>query len=200
MIGKLMGRKNSSVGVGGFIEIEVRDKDGRVIDRAREPMHSLTNNMAYWLDVFRLGKIYGTDTGGNNIQGIPLSSVSDISVEAPSGVDNYGIPIGSSNTPFSIFQYNLQSKYTSSSFSHGAVSDSVTQSPSYSCTTYSRTFTNVTSGDLTVKEVGLVARITAGSSTYYMMLTRDVVSDRTIPANGSIVVKIGIYINQPPPS
>jgi hypothetical protein len=200
MIGKLIGRKNSSVGVGGFIEIEVKDKNGRVIDRAREPMHSLTNNMALWLDVFRLGNIRGTDTNGNTISGIPLSSVSDISVIAPSGVDSYGVLIGSSNTPFSIFQYNLQSKYTSSSFSHGAVSDSVTQSPAYSCTTYSRTFTNVTSGDLTVKEVGLVAKITAGSSTYYLLLTRDVVSDRTIPANGSIVVKIGIYINQPPPS
>ena len=200
MISKLIGRKNSSIGVGGFIEIEVRDKDGRVIDRAKEPMHSLTNNMALWLDVFRLGNIRGTDTGGNNITGIPLSSVSDISVIAPSGADNYGVLIGSSNTPFSIFQYNLQSKYTSSSFSHGAVSDSVTQSPAYSCTTYTRTFTNVTSGDLTVKEVGLVAKITAGSSTYYMLLTRDVISDRTIPANGSIVVKIGIYINQPPPS
>lgn len=200
MIGKLIGRKGGSAGVGGFIEIEVRDKDGRVIDRAKEPMHSLTINMAYWLDVFRLGKIYGTDTNGNNIAGISLSSVSDISVIAPSGVDNYGVLIGSSNTPFSIFQYNLQSKYTNSSFSHGAVSDSVTQSPAYSCTTYSRTFTNVTSGDLTVKEVGLVAKITAGSSTYYILLTRDVISDRTIPANGSIVVKIGIYINQPPPS
>jgi hypothetical protein len=200
MIGKLIGKKNGSVGVGGFIEIEVRDKDGRVIDRAREPMHSLTNNMALWLDVFRLGNIRGTDTNGNTISGIPLSSVSDISVIAPSGADSYGVLIGSSNTPFSIFQYNLQSKYTSSSFSHGAVSDSVTQSPAYSCTTYSRTFTNVTSGDLTVKEVGLVAKITAGSSTYYLLLTRDVVSDRTIPANGSIVVKIGIYINQPPPS
>jgi hypothetical protein len=200
MIGKLIGRKSGSAGIGGFVEIEVRDRDGKVIDRAREPMHSLTNNMAYWLDVFRLGSICGTDTGGNTIQGIPLSSVSYISVMAPSGADNYGVLIGSSNTPFSIFQYNLQSKYTSSSFSHGAVSVSIIQSPAYSCTIHSRTFTNVTSGDLTVKEVGLVAKITAGSSTYYLLLTRDVISDRTIPANGSIVVKIGIYINQPPPS
>jgi hypothetical protein len=38
------------------------------------------------------------------------------------------------------------------------------------------------------------------STTKYMLLTRDVISDRTIPAGGSIVIKIGIYINQPPPS
>jgi adenylate cyclase class IV len=47
MIGKLIGKKNGSVGVGGFIEIEVRDKDGRVIDRAREPMRHGGASLGY---------------------------------------------------------------------------------------------------------------------------------------------------------
>ncbi|MCL7390342.1 MAG: hypothetical protein LZ173_10515 [Thaumarchaeota archaeon] len=201
MKAKLFGKKDNAVGIGGFIEIEVIDKDGKVIERAREPMHSLTNNMAHWLDIFRLGTINGRDTSGNDISNVSLSSVTNVSVLAPSGNDNYGIIIGSSNTSFSIFQYNLQSKYPNSSFSHGETAvDSISQSPLYSCTTYKRTFTNNTSGDLVVREVGLVAMLQTGSTTRYMLLTRDVISDRTIPAGGSIVVKIGIYINQPPPS
>jgi hypothetical protein len=201
MKAKLFRKKDNTVGIGGFIEIEVIDKDGKVIERAREPMHSLTNNMAYWLDIFRLGTINGRDTSGNDISDVSLSSVTNVSVLAPSGNDNYGIIIGSSNTSFSIFQYNLQSKYSNSQFSHGETAvDSISQSPLYSCTTYKRTFTNNTSGDLVVREVGLVAMLQTGSTTRYMLLTRDVISDRSIPAGGSIVVKIGIYINQPPPS
>jgi hypothetical protein len=201
MKAKLFGKRSSGAGIGGFIEIEVIDKDGKVIERAKEPMHSLTNNMAYWLDIFRLGTINGRDTSGNDISDVSLSSVTGVSVLAPSGNDNYGIIIGSSNTSFSIFQYNLQSKYSNNNFSHGETSvDSISQSPLYSCTIYKRTFTNNTSGDLVVREVGLVAMLQTGSTTRYMLLTRDVISDRNIPAGGSIVVKIGIYINQAPPS
>jgi len=201
MVYGIFKRKKYEGKIGGIVEIEVLDKDGRVISRTREPMRSLTNNMAYWLDVFRLGSLYFRDVNGNSVSAINLGSISEISALAPSGNDNYGILIGSSSTSFSIFQYCLQAKYSNSQFAHGeTTTPEVTQSPLYSCSYYQRSFTNMTSSTLPVREVGLFAKIVAGASTYYMMLTRDVISDRNVPADGTLIVKIGIFINQAPPS
>jgi hypothetical protein len=125
--------------VRGWVEVEVRDPEGRVVQRGRHEMRSFLNN---FLKVFEglMNAIGGAATSVFNLSrgtatvvntaGSSATIVTErytaggtnnsycggtpMATQASSGDDTYGIVIGSGTTGVSLDQYNLASK-----ISHG---------------------------------------------------------------------------------
>jgi hypothetical protein len=119
----------------GFIEIEVRDREGRVIQRGRHEMKSFTNNFLKILEGFF--NSYGNYSPGYQAHPATKTTVvasdgssKDAWIEAysfdnyygPAGggvamatragdnVDSYGIVVGSGTAPFNLNNYALATK------------------------------------------------------------------------------------------
>jgi len=117
----------------GFIEIEVRDREGRVIQRGRHEMRSFTNNFLKILEAF-------FNAYGNYSLGYIATPASKATITAPDGtskdawteaysdttyyygggvamatragdnVDTYGIVVGSGTAPFNLNNFALATK------------------------------------------------------------------------------------------
>jgi len=189
----------------GEIELVVTDREGNVIERKIEPMHSLVSNAKC---VFKL-----VSNGSTTVR--PIGVASDITLElykatnnrwydslirAPSGDDNFGILVGSGTTPVSITDTNLASKIPNGTSSgrlvYGATSI-VASDVDY--IQWQRSFTNNSGASVTVNEIGLavkVVRIEGGSQvTYYVLIARDVITSTSVPNGGTLTVKYKIKIN-----
>jgi len=121
----------------GFIEIEVRDREGKVIQRGRHEMKSFTNNFLKIIEGFF--NAYGNY--GTGFRAAPASKATIVYIDGTSkdawteayldyppatgdsfgggvamatragaGVDSYGIVVGSGTTPFNLNNYALATK------------------------------------------------------------------------------------------
>ena len=85
-----------------------------------------------------------------------------IAVNAPEGDDTYGILVGSDATPVSYNDYNLKAKIphgsTDGKLYYGPMSIGIVTTTGAPQFGISRTFTNAGSADVTVAEVGIIAR------------------------------------------
>jgi hypothetical protein len=123
---------------------------------------------------------------------------------APSGNDSYGIIVGSGTTPFSMNQYALASKiphgtgsgqlsYGPSSFDDFGVDTSV--SPPVYRFRLVRSFSNASTSNVTINEVGLAVSQTVGNTSYYYLIARDVLpTSYTVPVGGSATVAITLEV------
>jgi hypothetical protein len=191
------------------IEYEVRDKNGKLIEKGKFPAKSWVGNI-----VGLLSAIISTWTGvGSYYAAGTRSDLTDISGTArntmlgtggsvtlggcaPAGDTSAGIVVGSSDTPVSLSQYSLGALIT-----HGTGSGQLT----YAATNVEtlskdttwlfrvvRTFTNSSGASVTVREIGLYVRLGMPSSPYYYscMLARDVpTSPITVPAGSTLTVR-----------
>jgi len=172
----------------GFIEIEVRDREGKVIQRGRHEMKSFTNNFLKIIEGFfnaygNYPPRYGAMPAAKATVTVPDGSSKDawteaytnarrgggvaMATRAGANVDSYGIIVGSGTTPFNLNNYALATKIAHGTGSGQLVYDAMSLddlgldtsvSPPVYRMRLMRGFKNLTSSSITIAEVGISAR------------------------------------------
>jgi hypothetical protein len=184
-----------------YVELELKDEDGRVLHRRRFRSHSYLKQLIAMLrgimyhaygysnpgnttvvDTSGTGRSYPTSSGSLYSAGIPLN--------CPSASSEYGLVVGSGTASNTVGTYALQSlishgtgsgqlSYGSHTFEDLVVSDS---------TIYFRiirTFTNNSGASITVNEIGLYAKVQdSGGTARIFCIARDVLSTGVTVDNG----------------
>jgi len=200
----MVGEKVVKSSEGGTIEIEVRDKDGKVIVKRTEKMNSYLYN--YYLLV-RAGLIRGItglavkDTDGNtlSVDGVDFNGGGAMAGE---GDDSYGIVVGSGSTQVDVQNdYSLANKISngtgSGQLSYGSMSftEDLTNLPKITLS-LKRSFVNNSGDSITVSEIGLVIKLVEpNGSSYNVMICRDVITATTVPNGGTLSVTMNLNIN-----
>jgi hypothetical protein len=187
------------------IEYEVRDKNGKLIEKGKFPAKSWVGNIVGLLSAIistwaSTGSgNYATNTRsdltdiGGTARGIYLGSGSGATVGgcAPAGDTSAGIVVGSSDTPVSLGQYSLGALIThgtgSGQLTYGATNVETLSKDTTWLFRIVRTFSNGSGASVTVREIGLYVRLGMGVSPYYYscMLARDVPTSPISVPNGS---------------
>jgi len=204
-----------------FLELEVIDKDGNVIQSHKQRSHSWTRN-AYNLifcelagkdasdaGLFQGGKLSIKDTSAaiQDAARVPfISSALGNSADAVgaayragAGIDTFGILVGSGVNAESFEDYVLQTKLANATLAHVA---SEPHSISYAALTLKNTlvryFNNNSGVSQDVNEVALVAYGAAGTSACYFLVTRDkLAATVTVPDTGQLKVTYTIQLTYP---
>ena len=185
-----------------FIDIEVRDKDGKVTQKFRQPGRSFLWNLIglLWqlfqgqnsVSLYQPSTITGSATCSSTCS-VPVQG-SSFSVEAPSGNTNYGIIIGSSNQSNSTSVCSLYSPITSGvQYGNTQVASQLTINSTQGTISFTvtRQFTNNSGSSITVQEVGLAIQ----GNGCYPVLARDVLSSAvTVPNGGTLTVTYTIEL------
>jgi len=185
-----------------FIDLEVRDKDGNVIQKFRQPGKSFLWNLIGLLWQLFQGNssvnLYepSITTGSATCQStcsVPVQG-SYFSVEAPAGTTQYGILIGSGNESNTTSVCSLYSPITSG-VSYGATSVSsqltINSTQGTISFTITRQFQNNSGSSITVAEVGIAIQ----GNGCYPVLARDVLSSPvTVPNGGTLTVTYTIQL------
>jgi len=181
-----------------FVEVEVKDKEGKVIQRHKQEAKSFLYGF-----MLILNELFSGDTSpnaqnpANNCASCSMGSAGNpiFSVVAPSGNDNYGILIGSGNTPNNVNTCALQSLISNSTMSYGqtAFAGGVNTNSTNNTVYFQiqRQFTNNSGNSVTIAEVGLA--IQGGGC--YPLIARDVLSSSvTVPNGGTLTVTYTIQL------
>ena len=192
-----------------YWEIEVRDASGKLLTFRRFKAKS-------WLAQF-LGLIKGqfmiphgastnagnapvTDTSGT-VRYYPYSGAyiytGALCLYAGDGVGDYGLVVGSSDTPNTVNTYTMGAIIphgnSSGQLYYGATTIENPQNPpntNYWFFRIVRTFTNSSGASIIVKEIGLVAKTNdATYTTRYFLIARDVISPVTVPNGATLTVR-----------
>ena len=198
-----------------FYELEVRDKEGRVISSRRERSRSLLRNFALIVRTLLAGNIAGLIThtpfdvsvsitkrdGGTfsfpNLTYCVTETTPE--KEAPSVMeaaamertDSYGVIVGGGTTPVTKHDYDLESQYkdgiNANQLLHGKTTvEDVNGTETDSVWRVIRTFSNESGATITVREIGL-AVVCQGN---YVLIARDVLSTpEDIPDAASLTVR-----------
>jgi hypothetical protein len=213
-----MSQKEKTANLELILECEIRDKNGKLISIHRQPSKSLLKNFARMLrTAFNIVAPTGsasstvtlTDTGGTsrtfygafmggtttmNNQGLaPLCAL------AAQYDDTYGIQVGAASTSVDRDQYQLSGKIpngtSAGQLTYGSMTVEDTDgTPPDTIFRLIRPFTNNTTGDVTVWEIGLaIANVWASNSVptkYNFLIARDVLSSpQTVPAGATLTVR-----------
>ncbi|MDP4280154.1 MAG: hypothetical protein QQM50_06375 [Dehalococcoides mccartyi] len=208
-----------------FWELEVRNKDGKVIQSLRQRSHSWVrnayNHMFSQLAVkngssgtFGPGYLNVKDTSGTvrYATGPIGNSNADLDGTAygcrgPAGDDSWGIQVGSGTNPESFEDYMLQTRIANG-VGAGQLSyieqdpHRITYDPGTRVLANAmvRYFNNNSGGDIDVNEVGLVMNQPQGGSTVYgkRLQARDkLASTVTVPNTGQLKVTYTIQLTYP---
>jgi len=196
--------------IGAELEIEVRDKNGRLIEHRKQESKSFVKqfiDMLYGL--FKADYVSSTQLNVTKIDGtaeaypnLPSANSAVMSVSFGSEDDTGGIVVGDSDEAVQYDDYNLKSKIPhgsgSGQLSYGAT---IVEEPYKDGTEYKfrvfRTFTNNSGASITVKEVGLVAWWKT-KPTIQALLIRDVLASPTsIPDGATLTVRYYIKVSVP---
>jgi hypothetical protein len=192
------------------VEFEVRDKDGKLLQKGKFPAKSWVGNIVSLLSA--IISTWGVVGVGNAV--FSRADLIDISGTsramglatgasgptlggcAPIGETSAGIVVGSADTPVSIGQYMLVTL-----IGHGTGSGQL----QYGATTVEalsknatwqfrmiRTFTNGSGATVTVREIGIYVRLGYSASPYYYscMFARDVpASPINVPAGSTLTLR-----------
>lgn len=186
------------------VEIEIVDKDGKVIDRYEKRSESFLKAFLQWLRTFFGGTetIYGPSVGETfDIPGTPTSWFDVLDIRGTAGDDSVGIVVGSSGVAPTPTDTALASK-----ISHGTgagqlqYSDQTVEAISQSGNTVSfrisRSFTNGSGSSVTVAEAGIMAKVLAADGvTHSFLIMRDVISpERSIPDGATLTIRYTIQV------
>jgi hypothetical protein len=204
-----------------YIEIMVRDRDGRVVRYGRHEMRSLLNNFLMMIEgSLKAGNgsatsLTVTDTGGasKTVYAEWYTSYgwrfAPFACKAPDNDDSYGIIVGSGTG-----SVNLNNTALTSKIAHGTGSGQLDYDPvsiddlgldiSVSPPVYryrlTRVFKNLSGAALNINEVGIVARnyiLEAGTVKVDVkfLIARDVLpTTYTVPNGGSATVAITVEV------
>jgi len=202
-------KREPAMGLGGEIEITVHDKDGNLIKKFKQPMHTFVDNAgAIIMCAFAMGcdaaagfTVLNVLGDTKNIAYEDQTSAGDYCVTAGAGVDTHGIVVGTSDASWTWSQYCLQAQIThgtgSGQLSYGATTRSFSANSGQPAKcTIQRSFDNNSGGDITVREIGwqLVAKDISGNPVNFM-IARDVITATTVPNGGRLTVTYNILIN-----
>jgi len=155
------------------IELELRDKDGKLISKRIEKGHTWVKWMIYvlYIQLAQTSLTVTKTSGSSTSQG---ASGYNLSVASNYGDGTYGVVVGTSDLAYDIEQYSLNSQIAHGNASgqllYGNTSvDDVAPMTNGFRFFASRVFTNSSGASITVKEVGLYVR-------NLIMLCRDVLS------------------------
>jgi len=203
-------------------EVEVIDRRGKVIKREKGESRSLLKNFIAALRALMRGQVT-TASGVTGTRGAE-GTVKDLSgadqtfyggyregtntyaggwplaINAPDDVDSYGIVVGKGETPVSPEDYNLDDKIAhgtaSGQLDYGAHTfEDVVVEDKVSKFRVSRTFSNVSGAEITVKEIGIIAWCWWGfnggvAKDLKFLIVRDVLTTpTTIPDGASLNVR-----------
>lgn len=190
-------------GISARYTVIVRDKRGRIVARRSGLSKSFVKNMLIaLLSAFQNADKTAVDVNGSSTT-ITLAgtgySHTPLSINAGDDSDVFGIVVGSGTTSPTPDDYNLESKiahgtgagqldYDTHTFTEVSVSGSE------SLFEVARSFKNLSGGDVTVSEVGIIAQNHRSDiGTHYFLVARDVLaSPVTVPDGGSLTVKYTI--------
>lgn len=198
-----------------IIELEVRNKDGKLIEKRRIRSHSFTMNFfnLLWGSLncpANPGGPYNeltlTDTGGTSRSIYGCASynaytvVNALGLASPSGNSTYGLVVGSGTQTPTIDDYKLETPIVNGTeagqLEYGATTVNSPSCSSNICTiTIVRTFTNGTSNAINVNEIGLVVgwhgwNASNVKNTYYFLVAHDVLSSSvSIPAGSTLTIR-----------
>jgi len=188
-----------------FVEVEVRDKSGKLIYKRRYRAKS-------WLTQFikvlkgHFATRHNTTIGNGNTTAVDITGASrtipdhcnvrysyftNISTLGDAGDTSQGIVVGSGTTPNSLSTYALAQLIAhgtgAGQLSYGAMNVEEVTNPSENLLLFRliRTFTNQSGADITVYEIGLHAKFTDSTgSPRTFLLARDVLPSPVTVANG----------------
>jgi hypothetical protein len=187
------------------IEFEVRDKNGKLLQKGKFPAKSWVGNIIrllnalwnIWASASSVSTYYYStptvllDTS-NTARALQIVSGAggNYGGAAPAGDTSAGILVGTSDTPVSLAQYNLLGLIThgtgSGQLSYGAT---MVENLTIDSTYYFRilrTFTNNSGASITVREIGLFLKPHGNS----YMFARDVpTSPITVPAGSTLTLR-----------
>jgi len=189
-----------------YIEVEVRDKSGKLTYKRRYKAKS-------WLTQFikilkgQFATRWGTTVGHGNTTVVDIvgstrsipnhsdstrSYTTNISTLGDAGDEYQGIVVGKGTTPNSLNTYKLASPIShgtgAGQLSYGAMNVEEVTNPSGNTLSFRliRTFTNQSGADITVYEIGLVAKfVDADGYGRPFLLARDVLPSPVTVANGA---------------
>jgi hypothetical protein len=195
-----------------YWEIEIRDKNGKLLERKRFKSHSWLRQFIDYLrlcasqsktslNTMSITDITGTSrtvpyTGSTGIQKYILG------YNAAANDGDYGIVVGSGDTPNATTTYALATKIAQGSGSgqlvHGATTVETVTNPSGGDFQFRiiRAFTNNSGASVTVKEIGLYGNLMDSTATDRQFATaRDVLpSPSSIPDGATMTVRYIIKI------
>jgi len=184
-----------------WIEYEVKDKNGKIIQKGKKKGHSWVGNIIGLLSSLA-GRTYIYSTSGTisfgsadlvDVSGTALGVAKASGVNAGSGESNYGIVIGQSDAPVTLSQYNLLAKISHGTSSGQMLYNASTVEAMVKDTTWYfrviRTFSNNSGASVVVREIGLVFNLPASTGSVYsyynVLLARDVIPSGITVPNGS---------------
>jgi hypothetical protein len=194
-----------------YWEIEVRDKNGKLLERKRIKSHSWLKQFIAWLRMCALQGGSVLTSTINDVTGtvrtVPstaaeYASAFTMGYNGGAGVDTYGMVVGSGDTPNSISTYALASKIAhgtgSGQLVHGATTVEDVVNPSGNDLQFrtTRTFTNNSGASVTVKEIGIYGTVKDTSyNIRYFCIVRDVLSSpSSIPDGATMTIRYIVKI------
>ena len=207
-------RKPATPNISGYINIVVRDRDGRIVENRTERMHSFVSNfLSILYALWGLGTQTAEDTGGTLITINTTASTSGayMSVNAGSGVELYGIVVGSGSQTVSAGIFKLAAQIPHGTgpgqlYYQTTQAGSLTVSGSTTTFTFSRTFVNNSGAAINITEIGVILYVSgwnmtvttsgATQSADYFLIIYDVPSSTiTVPNGGSVTITYTIEVS-----
>ena len=177
---------------GAVLEIILKDKDGKTIERRVQKSQSYLRQMLDLLRAMFGGVMEPTLVPVKNTSGSIIwthSQFNTFAVGAGIGNQAYGILVGTGNTTPTIDDYYLQTVINHGTgpgqLQYGGVSFGAPASDSTTSQfTVTRDFANASGGSIAVNEIALVVLGSRRGATYYIMTIRDVVTGGIAVTNG----------------
>jgi len=192
-----------------FINLEVRDKDGKVTFKDKQRGHSWTRNFYNYVfsvagatggggvNTFNAGYMAMKETGGTVMYDASYLPRVNLGYTAGAGDAAYGIVVGTSDTAFSANHHTLQALIAhgtgSGQFSYqaqAAGSKAYTAGTKTWKSTLTRIFNNNSEGSITVKETGLYY---GGASPFYNNSNMKWMNERTV-LSPAVAVAVGAQL------
>jgi hypothetical protein len=201
--------------IGLYYEVELRDRDGKIVKRLKRKSNSWLRGFISVLRVM-MNQKYNVTLNRDNITAEDGSTANPPPAYVPSDRPctimypccgagdtdtSHGIIVGNSDTPNTINTYALGGKISHGSGSgqllYGAMTVESVSNPSGNVLQFRliRAFTNNSGSDVTVKEFGLLCRISTYNGDKSILLARDVLSSPiTIPDGYSLTLRYIVKI------
>jgi hypothetical protein len=206
--------KEKELKIGLEYEVEVRDKNGKLISRQHGKSHSWLKQfiqmmMAEWQYAYGGGSpsaVVITDETGTGRNMPPYSGVTfymgAFAINAPAGSSEYGVKVGGGDTPNTINTYALASLISHGTgpgqLVYGAHTIESVINPSGGDLTFrvTRVFTNNSGASVTVKEIGIsTKRNDSGNTARTFLFVRDVLpSPTSVPDGATLTIRYTVKI------
>jgi hypothetical protein len=190
-------------------QLEVRDKNGKLLSLTKGASHSFVRN---WIRILHcmikpkhntVSTVVLKDTSNADKTCYGSSSGAEIRSVIACGADaadaSYGIVVGSSDLAFDKTHYNLQGKIAHGSGAgqlvYGAMAvEDYSEIDTQARFRMTRTFTNSTGSTVTVKEIGIVFINYTTVTQQDILMARDVLtSPQAIPDGATLTARYTLY-------